>query len=88
MRVGDRAAGDLAGVAGIKAALAFGSWAARHTGQGGVRPVGDIDVLVLGDPDRDALYEAASRVERQLGRPGAGHGLRGVVAGVGIRLLP
>jgi hypothetical protein len=31
--------------------------------------VGDIDVLVLGDPDRDALYEAAGRAERRLGRP-------------------
>lgn len=62
-------AGELAAVQGIAAAWVFGSWAARHAGQAGVRPVGDIDVLVLGDPDRDALYEAASRAERRLGRP-------------------
>jgi DNA-binding transcriptional ArsR family regulator len=62
-------AGELAGVGGVCAAFVFGSWAARHAGQQGVRPVGDIDVLVLGDPDRDALYEAASVAERRLGRP-------------------
>jgi DNA-binding transcriptional ArsR family regulator len=60
---------ELAWVPGVVSALVFGSWAARHAGQGGSRPVGDIDVLVLGDPDRDALYEAAGRAERRLGRP-------------------
>lgn len=60
---------ELAGVGGIESALVFGSWAARHAGQGGPRPVGDIDVLVLGDPDRDALYGAAGRAEQRLGRP-------------------
>ncbi|HXS63047.1 MAG TPA: hypothetical protein VN767_09235 [Streptosporangiaceae bacterium] len=60
---------ELAGIQDITSALVFGSWAARHAGQSGVRPVGDIDVLVLGNPDRDALYEAASRAERRLGRP-------------------
>jgi len=60
---------ELSGIQGIASALVFGSWAARHAGQDGVRPVGDIDVLVLGDPDRDALYEAADRAERRLGRP-------------------
>jgi len=62
-------AGELSGVRGLASALVFGSWAARHAGQSGVRPVGDIDVLVLGDPDRDALYEAAGRAELRLGRP-------------------
>jgi predicted nucleotidyltransferase len=60
---------ELADVPGISSALVFGSWAARHAGQGGVRPVGDIDVLVLGEPDRDGLYDAAARAERRLGRP-------------------
>lgn len=59
----------LAEVAGISAAYIYGSWAARHAGQPGQRPVGDIDVLILGDPDRDALYEALSRAEERLGRP-------------------
>jgi predicted nucleotidyltransferase len=56
-------------VAGITAAYVYGSWAARHAGQPGQRPVGDIDVLVLGEPDRDQLYEALSAAEQQLGRP-------------------
>lgn len=47
----------------------YGSWAARFRGEAGLRPVGDIDVLVLGEPDRDALYERISRAEARLGRP-------------------
>ena len=30
--------------------------------------VGDIDVLVLGTPDRDQLYEAVASAENHLGR--------------------
>ncbi|MGH3200836.1 MAG: MarR family transcriptional regulator [Streptosporangiaceae bacterium] len=56
-------------VQGITAAYLYGSWAARHEGQAGQRPVGDIDVLVLGEPDRDQLYAALSAAEQQLGRP-------------------
>jgi hypothetical protein len=56
-------------VKGIAGAYIYGSWAARHAGQPGVRPVGDIDVLVLGDPDRDELYAALSAAEDRLGRP-------------------
>ncbi len=59
----------LRGVAGIDAAYIYGSWAARHSGEAGKRAVGDIDVLVLGKPDRDELYEALAEVERRLGRP-------------------
>ncbi len=55
-------------VSGIDAAYIFGSWAARHDGQPGSRPVGDIDVLVLGQPDRDQLYEAVGIAEKRLGR--------------------
>jgi DNA-binding transcriptional ArsR family regulator len=58
----------LRGVGGITAAYIYGSWAARHAGQSGQRPVGDIDVLILGDPDRDQLYNALSTVEGRLGR--------------------
>jgi DNA-binding transcriptional ArsR family regulator len=54
---------------GITEAYVYGSWAARHNGQGGPRPVGDIDVLILGDPDRDQLYLALSNAEARLGRP-------------------
>jgi DNA-binding transcriptional ArsR family regulator len=56
-------------VGGISEAYIYGSWAARHEGQTGQRPVGDIDVLVLGEPDRDLLYDALSAAERRLGRP-------------------
>jgi hypothetical protein len=56
-------------VNGIAAAHIYGSWAARHEGQTGERPVGDIDVLVLGEPDRDQLYAALGDAEERLGRP-------------------
>lgn len=58
----------LTAVQGISAAYIYGSWAARHAGQPGQRPVGDIDVLVLGVPDRDELYNALSAAEQRLGR--------------------
>jgi len=53
---------------GIDEAFIYGSWAARHLGERGTRPVGDIDVLVIGAPDRDALFAAVAPVERRLGR--------------------
>lgn len=56
------------GIEGIEGAYVFGSWAARHAGERGVRPVGDIDLLMLGTPDRDALYDAVHVAERRLGR--------------------
>ena len=56
-------------IPGLTAAYVYGSWAARQAGQPGVRPVGDIDVLVLGDPDRDQLYAALETAEHRLGRP-------------------
>jgi DNA-binding transcriptional ArsR family regulator len=59
----------LRNVSGITAAYIYGSWAARHDGQTGQRPVGDIDVLILGDPDRDQLYAALSIAEKRLARP-------------------
>jgi DNA-binding transcriptional ArsR family regulator len=55
-------------VNGIAAAYIYGSWAARHEGEAGQRPVGDIDVLVLGEPERDQLYAALGAVEERLGR--------------------
>ena len=62
-------AGALRPVTGIAAAYVYGSWAARHEGQTGPRPVGDIDVLILGEPDRDRLYAALGEAEERLGRP-------------------
>lgn len=59
----------LAGIDNIDQVFIYGSWAARYLGEQGQRPVGDIDVLVLGEPDRDALFEATSPLEARLGRP-------------------
>lgn len=58
----------LKGIFGIAAAYIYGSWAARYSGNAGERPVGDIDLLVLGNPNREKVYAAASSVERRLGR--------------------
>jgi DNA-binding transcriptional ArsR family regulator len=55
-------------VQGIHRAYIYGSWAARHAGQPALRPVGDIDVVILGQPDRDQLFAALSGVEQRLGR--------------------
>jgi hypothetical protein len=59
----------LSGVKGANEAFVYGSWAARHAGELGDRPVGDIDLLILGQPDRDALYAALAPAEERLGRP-------------------
>jgi DNA-binding Lrp family transcriptional regulator len=45
----------------------FGSWAARYEGERGRLP-GDVDVLVVGAPDRDDLFEASERAGRRLAR--------------------
>ena len=58
---------QLAGVAGVEAAYLFGSWAARYAGQPGPAPA-DIDVLVIGLPNRDDLDEAAQRAGSRLAR--------------------
>jgi len=54
-------------VPGIDAACLFGSWAARYAGERGPAPH-DIDVLIIGQPDRDVLDEAISAAERRLSR--------------------
>lgn len=58
----------LRGVSGIDTAYLFGSWAARYAGDRGPAPH-DIDVLVIGQPDRDALDEAIALAERRLAQP-------------------
>src|SRR5215467_5212306 len=52
---------------GIEAAYLFGSWAARYKGQEGRAPA-DLDVLVIGKPDRDELDEVAQRAGARLAR--------------------
>lgn len=54
-------------VPGVEEAYLFGSWAARYAGVRGSDPV-DIDVLVVGSPDRTALYGVARELESLLGR--------------------
>lgn len=60
-------ASELADVGGVNRAILFGSWAARRTGEPG-GPPGDIDLLVIGAPDREALYDALRRAETRLRR--------------------
>lgn len=60
-------AAEFADVEGIGAIFVYGSWAARYKGEPGPAPR-DIDVLVLGYPDRDDLFDAAQRAQRRLGR--------------------
>lgn len=58
---------ELRTVAGVEHALIYGSWAARYHGVPGPHPA-DIDVLVVGDPDPDELFDAAERAGRRLRR--------------------
>lgn len=51
----------------IAEAYVYGSWAARWHGEVGPAP-GDIDVLVVGVPDREAVYDALEGVDSALGR--------------------
>lgn len=53
---------------GVESVFLYGSFAARMLGQAGPAPK-DIDVMVLGDPDVDEVYEACSRVEAAVHRP-------------------
>ncbi|MEU5263055.1 ArsR family transcriptional regulator [Amycolatopsis sp. NPDC021455] len=57
----------LSGLAGVREAYIYGSWAARYSGEPGPPP-GDVDVLVVGSPDPDALFDLAEGVSRRLGR--------------------
>lgn len=59
---------EFAHIDDIGAVLLFGSWAARYLGQAGRAP-NDIDVLVIGTPDRDAVDDAAERAEQVIGLP-------------------
>ncbi len=58
---------EFASISAIDLLYLFGSWAARHAGIDGPPP-GDVDVLIVGRPDRDAVFEAADRAERRLHR--------------------
>jgi DNA-binding transcriptional ArsR family regulator len=61
-------ADHLSDIDGIVLANIFGSWAARFHGQAGPPPA-DIDLLVVGNPDRDDLHDATQAAGRRLNRP-------------------
>lgn len=56
------------GISGVSAVILFGSWAARYLGEPGPAP-NDIDVLVIGSPDRDQVDDAAEKAETDIGSP-------------------
>ncbi|MFE2425274.1 hypothetical protein ACFXJ5_00730 [Streptomyces sp. NPDC059373] len=57
----------LTGLEGVQRAYIYGSWAARYNGEAGPPPA-DVDVLVVGDPDADTLFDLAEGVSRRLRR--------------------
>ncbi len=58
--------GALAQLGGVEKALIYGSWAARYHNQPGPPP-NDLDVLVVGNPQRRALARSARELSEQLG---------------------
>jgi DNA-binding transcriptional ArsR family regulator len=59
---------ELSELDGIVSAEIFGSWAARYHGEHG-RPPADIDLLVVGNPNRDDLHDATQAAAQRLSRP-------------------
>ncbi len=57
-----------AGLEGVSRLLIYGSWAARYHGEAGPPP-NDLDVLLVGTPNRAEVYEAAEAVEQRTGLP-------------------
>ncbi|HLY65409.1 MAG TPA: ArsR family transcriptional regulator [Chloroflexota bacterium] len=53
---------------GAERVLIFGSWAARYLQSPGPPPH-DLDVLVVGQPTRADVYDAADRAQQRLGMP-------------------
>lgn len=56
----------LEGIAGIREAYLFGSWARRYEGEPGPPPA-DVDLLVVGDADPEAVEAACVDAGRRLG---------------------
>jgi hypothetical protein len=56
----------LAEVPGIREAYVFGSWARRYRGDSGPSPA-DVDVVVIGDADPEAVEAVCMEVGRRLG---------------------
>lgn len=58
---------EFANVNSIDQLFIYGSWAARHDGKVG-SPPNDVDVMVIGTPDRDEIHDSARRAALRLGR--------------------
>jgi hypothetical protein len=58
---------EFGSLGGLERLFIYGSWASRYSGEPGPAP-SDVDVLLIGAPDRDAAYEATRRAEERLGR--------------------
>ncbi len=59
---------ELGRITGVDSAFLYGSFAARLLGIEGAVP-NDIDVMVIGTPDVDEVYESCTRVEAAVHRP-------------------
>lgn len=59
---------EFAAIPGVAAVVLFGSWVQRYLGEKGHIP-NDLDVLVIGRPDRDLIHAAAERAETELHMP-------------------
>lgn len=59
---------EFSAIPSVEQVLIFGSWAARYTGQPGP-PANDIDVLVIGQPTRTEVFDAADRAQQRLHIP-------------------
>ncbi len=59
---------EFAGLDGVERVLIFGSWAARYLQWHGPPPH-DLDVLVVGRPRRESVYDAADGAEQRLAMP-------------------
>lgn len=59
----------LAAIPGNKQAFIGGSWAARYQGRAGAFPY-DVDVIVVGTPNRDDVTEAVVEALRAVGHDG------------------
>lgn len=59
---------ELSRIDGVESAFLYGSFAARMQGVAGAAP-NDIDLMVIGTPDPDLVYQACDRVEQAVRRP-------------------
>jgi len=59
---------EFTGLPRVSHVVLYGSWAARYDGVDGPAPA-DVDVLVVGSPERAAVYVAAEHAEARLAIP-------------------